>query len=83
MIYCRDGEMKAAILVSMDSGKLSTVTAEAKKIQGVKEAFAVAGRADIVAIVDSKDLKDIANVSLKIFSISGVSACETLVEVPM
>jgi len=49
----------------------------------VKEAFAVAGRADIVAIVDSKDLKDIANVSLKIFGIGGVSACETLVEVPM
>jgi len=81
--YCRDGEMKAAILVSMESGKLSTITAEVKKIQGVKEAFAVAGRADIVAIVDSKDLKDIANVSLKIFGIGGVSACETLVEVPM
>ncbi|MBO3802954.1 MAG: Lrp/AsnC ligand binding domain-containing protein [Candidatus Brockarchaeota archaeon] len=75
--------MKAAILVSTDSDKLSAVAAEVKKIQGVKEAFPVAGRADVVAIVDSKDLKELAGVSLKIFGIGGVSACETLVEVPM
>jgi len=72
--------MKAAILVFTEAGKFSDVVGELKKIAGVKHAFAVAGRADVVALVEVPDLKGLSNLVLKVFRTPGVAASETLVE---
>jgi len=72
--------MKATILVFTEAGKFEEVVAGLKKIGGVKHAFAVAGRADVAAIVDVPDLKELSNVALKVFKTPGVTASETLVE---
>ena len=53
---------------------------ELKKIAGVKHAFAVAGRADVVALVEAPDLKGLSNLVMKVFRTPGVTASETLVE---
>jgi len=72
--------MKAAILISVEVNKLSGVLNEVKKVSGVKEAFSVAGRADIVAIIEAKDLNELSKISVKLNSILGVSTTETLIE---
>jgi len=72
--------MKAAILVFTEAGKFSDVAGELKKIAGVKHTFAVAGRADVVALVEVPDLKGLSNLVLKVFRTPGVTASETLVE---
>lgn len=72
--------MKAAILISVEASKISEVLNEVNKVKGVKEAFSVAGRADIVAMIETKDLNELSKISAKINSISGVSTTETLIE---
>jgi DNA-binding Lrp family transcriptional regulator len=72
--------MKAVILISVEANKLSEVLNEVKKVSEVKEAFSVAGRADIVAIIEAKDLNELSKISVKLNSILGVSTTETLIE---
>jgi len=74
--------MKAAILVFTEAGKFDEVVAGLKKIAGVKHAFTVAGRADVAALVEVPDLKGLSNLTLKVFKTPGVTASETLVEMP-
>jgi len=74
--------MKAAILVFTEAGKFDEVVTALKKISGVKHAFAVAGRADVAALVEVPDLKELSNLALKVFRTPGVTASETLVEMP-
>ncbi len=74
--------MKAAILVWTEAGKFRDVVAEIKKIKGVKNAFAVAGRADVAVLAETADLKGLSGLALKIFLSPGVTASETLVELP-
>lgn len=72
--------MKAVILVSVEATKLSEVLDKVKKVSEVKEVFSVAGRADIVAIIEAKDLNGLSKISIKLNSIQGVSTTETLIE---
>lgn len=73
--------MKAAILVFTEADKFDEVVGELKKIGGVRRAFAVTGRADVAALVEVADLKELSNLALKIFRTPGVTASETLIEV--
>ncbi|MEM2209349.1 MAG: Lrp/AsnC ligand binding domain-containing protein [Nitrososphaerota archaeon] len=72
--------MKAVVLISVEVTKLSEVLDKVKKVSGVREAFSVAGRADIVAIIETKDLNELSKISINLNSISGVSTTETLIE---
>ncbi|MEM2083706.1 MAG: Lrp/AsnC ligand binding domain-containing protein [Nitrososphaerota archaeon] len=72
--------MKAVVLISVEATKLSEVLDKVKKVSGVKEAFSVAGRTDIVAIIETKDLNELSKISINLNSISGVSTTETLIE---
>ncbi|MEM3406359.1 MAG: Lrp/AsnC ligand binding domain-containing protein [Nitrososphaerota archaeon] len=72
--------MKAVVLISVEATKLSEVLNKVKKVSGVKEAFSVAGRTDIVAIIETKDLNELSKISINLNSISGVSTTETLIE---
>jgi len=74
--------MKAAILVFAEAGKFEEVAAGLRKISGVKHAFVVPGRADVAAVVEVSDLKELSKLALKVFRTPGVAASETLVEMP-
>ena len=69
----------ACILVCCEAGKYKDVLAELKKIGGVRRAFAVHGRWDIVAEIEVADPKELGEAVLKLHEMAGVRATETLV----
>ena len=75
--------MKACILVKSEAGKHGSVCKEVAKLRGVKTAFSVVGRTDVVASVNVANLKELTQLAIKIGAISGVVATETLVGMEM
>ena len=75
--------MKACILVKSEAGKHGAVCKEVAKLKGIKAAFSVVGRTDIVTSVDVVNLKELTQLAMKIGAISGVVATETLVAMEM
>ena len=75
--------MKACILVKSEAGKHGALCKEAAKLKGIKAAFSVVGRTDIVTSVDVVNLKELTQLAMKIGAISGVVATETLVAMEM
>lgn len=72
--------MKAFLEIYVAAGSLDMVLEALKKIEGVKEAYPVAGHCDIMAIVEVPDLKALATLVTKhIHSIKGVESTETLI----
>lgn len=51
-----------------------------KKIQGVKDAYYVFGRYDIVAYARTEDYPALARLALKLNALKGVRSTETLIE---
>ncbi len=72
--------MKALVLVSNSAGKSFKVQKRVKGIKGVERALVVAGRAD-VAVFARGSLKEIGEVVKSIWSVSGITTTETLLEV--
>jgi len=70
--------MKGCILVRTESGKHGDVAREVRTIDGVKAAFPVMGRTDVVALLEAPDLKSISKLVLRIGGVAGVVATETL-----
>jgi DNA-binding Lrp family transcriptional regulator len=71
--------MKACILIKTDPGKNRTITKMVEKIKGVKIAFPVLGRADVVASVKVSTLEQLSVLAFKIGDTPGVTTTETLV----
>ena len=71
--------MKACLLIKTQPAKYKQVTKKVKEIKGIKVAFSVLGRTDVVANVEVTSLKELSALALKIGSIDGVSATETLI----
>jgi len=71
--------MFACTLISCQPGKYKDVVRDAKKINGVVDAFGVHGRWDIVVEIEVADPKTLGETSLKINGLKGVNATETLV----
>jgi len=69
----------ACTLISCKAGKYDEVTSKVKKLNGVKKAFGVHGRWDVVAEVEVADLKALGNLALIINGFEGVRASETLI----
>jgi len=69
----------ACILVCCQAGKYKDVAAELKKVKGVKRAFGVHGRWDVVAEIEAADLKTLSETVLKLHGLPGVRATETLI----
>jgi len=67
------------VLICCEAGKFKDVIKEVKKLEGVKKAFSVHGRWDAVSEVEVSDLKALGKLALKINSLPGVKANETLV----
>jgi len=71
--------MKACILIKTEPSKIKTVTKIVEKIEGVKIAFSVLGRTDVVASVETSTLEELSILAFKIGGTPGVIATETLV----
>ena len=71
--------MKACILIKTDPGKHKAVARSINKIEGVRMAFSVLGRTDVVASVEVTTLKKLSVLALKVGEAQNVTATETLV----
>lgn len=71
--------MKACILVKTSPGKHNAVARAVSKIAGIKLAFPVLGRTDVVADVEAVDIKALQKIALEIGALRGVMATETLI----
>ena len=72
--------IQACMLIEALPGKVGTVLDRVKKIEGVRKAFMVFGRYDIVAFVEARDYEAVRKLSLAVNSIEGVEQTETVVE---
>jgi len=71
-------EMQAIVYIRTEPGKALALLDAVKKVEGVKVAFATAGRFDIVARIEAADLKALGDaVVSKIQGIPGVRYTET------
>jgi len=71
--------VQGCVLFCCESGKIKSVVEEVKKAKGVKRAFSVHGRWDVVAEVEAADIRTLGEVVMKLHGVSGVKATETLV----
>lgn len=71
--------VNACTLISCKAGKYEKVASELKKLDGVKKAFGVHGKWDVVAEVEVADMKALGDLALRINGLDGVAASETLI----
>jgi len=72
--------LKAFVEINVAAGSLDVVLEAVRKVEGVKEAYPVAGHCDIIAIVEAADIKALGNIVTKcIHIIKGVESTETLI----
>ena len=71
---------RALVLVKSSYASSLLIATEAKKIDGVKDAYPVFGRYDVVIFIEGEDYKEAKAVATKIAAIEGVRSTETLPE---
>jgi len=73
--------MVAGVLLKIGPGQVRSVLEAVRKIPGVKYAYAVFGRYDLVAMVEGESIEDITKIIVEgIGSIDGVVNTETLIK---
>ena len=75
--------VRACILVCCKLLRMKKALDVAKREPGVKDAFPVHGRWDIVVETKELPLRDIADIGMHIYRTEGVEIVETLIELPM
>jgi len=73
--------VSACVLIRTLHGKFGEVVEMIRQVKGVKRAFPVLGRYDVVADVESANLSDLGSAVLRIGRMAGVVFTETLVEI--
>ncbi len=69
----------ALVLMTIERGKMSVVTEQLLKLDGVSEVFSVAGRYDLVALLRTNTNDEIADlVTAKIRDVPHITHTETL-----
>jgi DNA-binding Lrp family transcriptional regulator len=72
--------IRGAVLIKAGASEAPKIAQEAKKIEGIIDAFLVFGRFDIVALMEAKDFESLRDVAAKITRLPGVKSTETLPE---
>jgi DNA-binding Lrp family transcriptional regulator len=67
------------VLINVDNGKVTQVLEKIKRIEGVIDAFECFGRFDIVVLIQTNEVSELAMITAEINSIEGVGKTETLV----
>jgi DNA-binding Lrp family transcriptional regulator len=73
--------VSACVLIRTEHGKFEDVVKALNQVKGVRRAFPVLGRYDVVVEVESADMKELGSTVLRISRLSGVVFTETLIEV--
>lgn len=73
--------VSACILIRAERGRFEEVAKTVVQVKGVKRAFPVLGRYDVVVEVEAADMRELAAAVLKISRLSGVVFTETLIEI--
>ena len=73
--------VSACVLIRTGHGRFEDVVKAISQIKGVKKVFPVLGRYDVVAEVETTDMKELGVIVLRMGKMSGVVFTETLVEV--
>ena len=71
--------MKACMLVKTTAGKYGEVAKAIVKLEGVKRAFPVMGRTDVIVWTETSDLKSLGRMAYAIGRTRDVVATETLI----
>jgi len=72
--------LNACILVKTKPASSDDVLSQLRKIRGVRKAYVVYGRFDLVAFVEGPDYPALRELTAKINSVDGVRNTETLAE---
>ncbi len=72
--------LSACILIKTVPLQTDSVLKKAKSLKGVRKAFVVYGRYDLVAFVDASGYPEIRSLTSEINSAPGVRSTETLVQ---
>jgi len=72
--------MNGLVLVKTSVGAVEKAIQEAKKIEGVVDAYAVFGRFDMVVLLEAKEFPSLMRTTVRVSSIEGIKSTETLVE---
>ncbi|WP_455364412.1 Lrp/AsnC ligand binding domain-containing protein [[Eubacterium] cellulosolvens] len=75
--------ISACILIRTASGQFDKVVEEMKQFEGVKKAFAVLGRYDVVVDLEADDYITLSKTALRMGMMAGVVFTETLIQAPM
>ena len=73
--------LSACVLIRTGHGKFEDVVKKVLQLKGVKRAFPVLGRYDVVVDVEASDHAELGNTILRMSRLAGVVFTETLVEV--
>jgi uncharacterized protein with GYD domain len=72
--------LSGLILVKSSYGGALVIASEAKRMTGVKDAYPVFGRYDVVVFIEAQDYQALKEVAVKVGQIEGVRSTETLPE---
>ena len=72
-------KMKACLLIRTEPGKHNEVAEAIAEMEGIKLAFPVLGRTDVVANVEVADLKALTDLMMELRTVEGIAASETLI----
>lgn len=72
--------ISACVLIRTERGRFSEVAEKMKEFEGVKDAFTVFGRYDVVVDLEASSLESLTKTAFKMGNISGVVFTETLIE---
>jgi len=71
----------ACVLIRTERGRYNEVVDRIKQFNEVKNAFAVLGRYDVVADVETGNYENLSEIILRMGRIAGIVFTETLIEV--
>ncbi len=72
--------VRACVLIYCKPGEYLDVLRKLNGMEGVREAFPVHGRCDLIALVEALDYPELSVLTAKINAIEGIQRTETLVE---
>jgi uncharacterized protein with GYD domain len=72
--------LNGLILIKSSYGGALVIASEAKKVSGVKDAYPVFGRYDVVVFVEAQDFQALKEVAVNVGRMEGVRSTETLPE---
>lgn len=76
--------MVAGVLIKTSPGKVKRVLETLRGITGVKYAYAVFGRYDLVAMIETENMESLTETIVeKIGVIDGITNTETLIKAPI